>query len=69
MMVSINVGGVKQRQKFPQKVIVWLVTCSEDVISLVVLDGRAVDHITYVEKVLFVAVKYGNEAFGSDRIF
>jgi hypothetical protein len=31
-------GGIKMKQKFPQKVMVWLGVCSEGVIPLVILD-------------------------------
>ena len=36
---------------------------------LVILDERTVDHTVYIEKVLPVALKYGNQFFGSDWVF
>ncbi|CAM4833271.1 unnamed protein product [Rotaria magnacalcarata] len=47
-------GGIKMRQKFSQKVMVWLGT---------------VDHVEYIEKVLPIALKYGYDAFGKHWIF
>ena len=58
-------GGIKQRQEFLQKVIVWLGVCSKDIMSLMILDERTIDHIVYIKKVLPVALKYGNEVFRS----
>ena len=62
-------GGIKMRQKFPQKVMVWLGVCSEGVTPLVVLDQGTVDHVKYIEKVLPVALKYGNDTFRDHWIF
>jgi hypothetical protein len=33
------------------------------------LDEGTVDHAVYIEKVLPVALKYGNQVFGSDWVF
>ena len=60
---------VKQRRKHPQKVMVWLGACSKSTTPLAVLNERTVDHAVYIEKVLPVALKYGNEVLGSDWIF
>ncbi|CAF1502232.1 unnamed protein product [Didymodactylos carnosus] len=57
-------GGVKQNQQFPQKVMAWLSVCSEDVTPLVILDNGTVNHQRYIDEVLPVALKYGNNAFG-----
>lgn len=62
-------GGIKQKRKFPQKVMVWLGACSKGVTPLVILDEGTVDHSCYIEKVLPVALKYGNEVFGNNWIF
>ena len=59
-------GGIKQRRKFPSKVMIWLCVCSKDVTPLVTLDEGTVDYTVYIEKVLPVALKYGNQVFGSD---
>ena len=61
-------GGIKQRRKFSQKVMVWLGTCSKGITPLVILDEGTVDHTVYI-KVLPVALKYGNETFGCDWAF
>ena len=62
-------GGIQQRRKFPQKVMVWLDACSKSITPLVILDDGTVDHDYYIKKVLSVAVKYGNKVFGDDWIF
>ena len=62
-------GGIKQKQKFPQKVMVWLSACSKGVTPLVILDKDTVNHDWYIKKVLPVALKYGNEMFGDDWTF
>jgi hypothetical protein len=62
-------GGVKQRRKFPQKVMVWLAACSEGVSPLVVFKDGTVDHDRYIREVLPVALKYGNKVFGDNWTF
>ncbi|CAF3760617.1 unnamed protein product [Rotaria socialis] len=62
-------GGTQQKRKFPQKVMVWLGACSKGLTPLVILDEGTVDHTVYIEKVLPVALKYGNQFFGSDWVF
>ena len=62
-------GGIQRRRKFPQKVMVWLGACSKGLTPLVILDERTGDHTVYIEKVLPVALKYGNQFFGSDWVF
>ena len=62
-------GGIKQKRKFPQKVMVWLGACSKGVTPLVILNEGTLDHGVYIEKVLPVALKYGNQAFGNDWVF
>ena len=62
-------GGIKQRQKFPWKVMVWLGVCSNGITPLVILDDGTVDHTVYIKKVLPVALKYENEAFDHDWVF
>jgi hypothetical protein len=51
------------KQKFPQKVMVWLGASSKGVTPLVILDQGTVDHVEYIQKVLPVALKYGNKTF------
>lgn len=56
-------GGIKMRQKYPQKVMVWLGVCSKGVTPLVIFDRGTVDHAVYIEKVLPIALDYGNKTF------
>ena len=62
-------GGIQRKRKFPQKVMVWLGACSKGLTPLVILDEGTVDHTVYIEEVLPVALKYGNQFFGSDWVF
>ncbi|CAF2134317.1 unnamed protein product [Rotaria magnacalcarata] len=57
-------GGVKQRQKFPERVMVWLGVCSRGVTLLVILDEGTVNHQRYIDEVLPVAWEYANKMFG-----
>ena len=54
-----------------EKVMVWLGALAPPAnhTSLVILDEGTVDHSCYIEKVLPVALKYGNEVFGDKWIF
>ena len=61
--------GIKKKQKFPQKVMVWLDACSKGLTPLVILDKGTVDHVLYIKEVLPVALKYGNKVFGDDWAF
>ena len=62
-------GGVKQRRKHLQKVVVWLGACSKGTTSLVIFNEGTVGHAVYIEKVLPVALKYGNQVLDRDSIF
>ena len=42
--------GIKQRRKFPQKVMVWLGACSKSITPLVILDEGTVDYAVYIKK-------------------
>ena len=59
-------GGIKQRRKFPWKVMVWLGACSKGITPLVIPGEGTVDHTVYIKKVLPVALKYENETFSRD---
>ena len=48
---------------------VWLGACSKGITPLVILDEGIADHTVYIEKVLLVALKCGNETFGRDWVF
>jgi len=62
-------GGVWQKRKFPQKVMVWLGACSKGLTPLIILDKGTVDHQRYINQVLPVALKYGNKVFGNEWTF
>ena len=62
-------GGIKQRRKYPQKVMVWLDACFKGITPLVIFDEGTVDHTVYIKRVLPVALENGNETFGSDWLF
>ena len=62
-------GGIKQKREFPQKVMVWLGACSKGLKPLVIFDGGTVDHARYIDEVLPVALKYGNQVLGCDWTF
>ncbi len=62
-------GGVRQKRKFPQKVMVWLAVCSKGVSPLVIFEKGTVDHDRYIREVLPVALKFGNDMFGNGWIF
>ena len=48
---------------------VWLGVCSRGVSPLVIFEKGTVDHACYINKVLPVALKYGNQMFGDDWVF
>ena len=62
-------GGVRQKRKFPQKVMVWLGACSKGLTPLIILGEGTVDHRRYIDEILLVALKYGNEGFGDNWTF
>ena len=61
-------GGIRQKRKFQQKVMVWLGVCSKDVSPLVFFESDSLDYDRYIKEVLPVALKYGNDIFGDDWI-
>jgi len=62
-------GGIKMKQKFSKKVMVWLGVCSKGVTPLVIFDQGSVDHAEYIQNVLPIALKYGTKTFGEHWIF
>ncbi len=54
-------GGIKQKRKFPEKIMVWLGVCSKGVAPLVIFEDGSVDHARYIQEVLSVALKYGTK--------
>ena len=57
---------IRQIHKFLQKLTVWLGTCSKRLSSLVIFENGTVDHNHYINKVLQVALNYGNNIFGNN---
>ena len=62
-------GGIKQIQKFPKEVMVWLGACSKGVSPLVIFEEGTVDHERYIQEVLPVILKFGNDMFGDNWTF
>jgi hypothetical protein len=62
-------GGIKGKQKFPKKVMVWLGACFKVITPLVIFEQGTVDHTRYIEEVLLVALEYGDKTFGDDWTF
>ena len=58
--------GIRQMRKFPQKIMVWLGACSEELSPLMISENGTVDHNRYINEVLPVALKYRNSIFGND---
>lgn len=59
-------GGVHQKTKFPAKVMIWLGACSEGLTTPVILDNGTTDAERYINEVLPVALKCGNEMLGKN---
>lgn len=59
-------GGIHQKRKFPQGVMVWLGACTKGLTPLVVIEKGMVNRQVYIEKILPVAKKYGYKVFGDD---
>ena len=47
----------------------WVGICSKDVMPLIILDEGTVDSTVDIEKMIPVALKYGNQVFGSNWVF
>ncbi|CAF1552944.1 unnamed protein product [Adineta ricciae] len=62
-------GAVKQKRKFPQKVMDWLGVCSKGVSPLIIFEDGWVDHARYIREVLPIALEYGDQVFGDQRTF
>jgi hypothetical protein len=61
-------GGIFEKNKFPQKVMVWLGACTKGTTKVVILVG-SVNHQSYIKNVLPVARQYGNKFFGPNWTF
>lgn len=56
--------GIKMRQNFPTKVMLWLGVFSKEVTPLIVFEQKeTVDHPEYIQKLLPIALKNGNHTF------
>ena len=66
---QIGEAEKKQQRKFPQKVMVWLAVCSEDVAPLVLFEKGTLHHHRYIKEVLPVALRSGNSKFGNNWTF
>ena len=64
-----KIGGIKQKMKFPQKVMVWFGVRSQDISPLVIFEHGIGDHARYVEEVLLVALTSGTKIYGDDWTF
>ena len=62
-------GGIQQKWKFPQKVMVWLGVCSKGITPLIIFEKGTLNHERYVNEVLPVALKYGNNTFDDNWIY
>ena len=56
-------GGIVEKRKFPQKVIIWLGACSIGISP----SEDTLDRVRYIKEVLLVAFKYGNQVFAFQR--
>ena len=63
-MPMLTKNGIFSRDK--TFIMFCLGACSKGVTPLVILDEGTVDHIIYIETLLPVPLKYGNQVFGSD---
>ena len=62
-------GGVRQNRKFLQKIMVWLGVCSKGISFLMISEDGTMDHDRYIKEMLPVALKLGNDMFGTDWTF
>lgn len=59
-------GGIHQKRKFPQEIMVWLAACSKGYSRVVIVPNGTLDSDYYVKNFLPVAKKYGDKLFGND---
>ena len=62
-------GGVKQKRKISQKVMVWFAVRSKGMLPIVIFGEGTIDHAQYIREVLQVALKYENDILGTYRTF
>ena len=59
-------GGIQQKRKFSQKMMIWLKASSHGLTQLIVFRQGTLDHQRYIKNILPVTSKYGNDVFGVD---
>jgi hypothetical protein len=62
-------GAVFKKQKFPERVMVWLAVSSNSHSRLIVFPSGTVDHSVYIAKALPEAKRFGTTIHGSDWTF
>ena len=62
-------GGLRQKRKFPQKVMVWFGVCSKGVSSLVIFEDGTLNQDRYIKDMLSAVLKFGNDMFTTDWTF
>ena len=60
---------IKNKNFHKKRFRLGLGVCSKGITPLVILDKGTVNHKVYIEKILPVALKYGNHVFGNNWIF
>lgn len=56
-------GGAVRKNKFPQKVMIWMAACSTGETKLFVVKEKSLEHTLYIQKCLPLAKKLGNKEF------
>ena len=69
VQLPIPKGGIRQKQKFPQKAMIWIGICSKGVFPLMIFEDETMNHNRYIEEVLLVTLKFGNDMFVNDWTF
>ena len=64
-----EIGGVHQKRKFPQSVMVWLGVCFNGVTSPFIIEKGTINHKIYIDKILSIALKDGQKLMGNEFIF
>ena len=62
-------GGIHQKKKFPQGVMVWLGMCYEGVTSPVIIEKGTVNRQKSVDKILPVALECDQRLMGNEFTF
>lgn len=62
-------GGVHQKKKFPGGVMVWLGASAKGLTKLVIFDKGTVNTDVYLDRVLPVAKKFGDQHLGDNWIY